>query len=328
MPTAAKRIGTLVVAVGLLAVTMPEEAWSRAGGGIRSGSGGSRSFSSPSRNSTAPSRPSAPSAEPSPTPTPRPVPSPGPADGLWRSVAGGVLGGILGGMLFGSLGFAGGYGGLGGGFGLMDLLLLGGVGYLIYWVINRGQRSEEATATSSYSRMASEPHSYTGGTASMATAGQPGALGSEELNCGLGHIRQTDPRFDETAFHAWCSDAFFRIQAAWMRRDLETLRPLLTQEVQEAFREQIEDLRAKRHINKLESIAVRSIELTEAWQEQGLDYITVRYLASLLDYTVEEISGKIVAGSDRQPVKFEEIWTWARPVGPNAWRLSAIHHPD
>src|SRR3990172_6572540 len=199
MLTAAKRIGTLVVAVGLLAVTMPEEAWSRAGGGIRSGSGGSRSFSSPSRSSTAPSRPSAPSAEPSPTPTTRPVPSPGPAGGLWRSVAGGVLGGILGGMLFGSLGFAGGYGGLGGGFGLMDLLLLGGVGYLIYWVINRGQRSEEATATSSYSRMASEPHSYTGGTASMATAEQPGALGSEELNRGLGHIRQTDPHFDKTA---------------------------------------------------------------------------------------------------------------------------------
>ena len=93
MLTAATRIGTLVVAVGLLAITMPEEAWSRAGG---------------------------------------------------------VLGGILGGMLFRSLGFAGGYGGFGGGFGLMDLLLLGGIGYLIYWVVNRGQRSEEATATSSY----------------------------------------------------------------------------------------------------------------------------------------------------------------------------------
>src|SRR3970040_1460667 len=108
----------------------------------------------------------------------------------------------------------------------MDLLLLGGIGSLIYWVINRGQRSEEATATSSYSRMASEPHSYTGGAAPMATAEQPGALGSEDLNRGLGHIRQTDPHFDKTAFHEWCSDAFFRIQAAWMHRDLETLRPL------------------------------------------------------------------------------------------------------
>ena len=328
MLTAARRIGALVMAVGLLAITMPEAAWSRAGGGISSGSRGSRSFSSPSRSSTAPSRPSAPSAQPRPSPAPQPVPSPAPAGGLWRSVAGGVLGGILGGMLFRSLGFAGGFGGFGGGFGLMDLLLLGGIGYLIYRVVKRGQRIEEATATSSYSRMPSESHSYAGDAAPMATAGQPGAGGSEELHRGLGHIRQMDPRFDETAFHEWCSDAFFRIQAAWMHRDSETLRPLLTQEMHEAFREQIEELRAKRHINKLESIAVRSIELTEAWQEQGLDYITVRYQASLLDYTAEEISGKIVAGSDREPVKFEESWTWVRPVGPNAWRLSAIHQPE
>ena len=113
-----------------------------------------------------------------------------------------------------------------------------------------------------------------------------------------------------------------------MRRDLETLRPLLTEEMYEAFREQIEELRAKRQINKLESIAVRSIELTEAWQDQGLDYLTVRYLASLLDYTVDETSGKIVEGSDREPAKFEEFWTWVRPVGPNAWRLSAIQQID
>jgi predicted lipid-binding transport protein (Tim44 family) len=25
-----------------------------------------------------------------------------------------------------------------------------------------------------------------------------------------------------------------------------------------------------------------------------------------------------------EPVKFEEFWTFARPVNPNPWRLSAI----
>ena len=64
--------------------------------------------------------------------------------------------------------------------------------------------------------------------------------------------------------------------------------------------------------------------LTEAWQEGGQDYVTVRFLASLLDYTVEEASGQVVEGSRSEPVKFEEYWTFARPVGPNPWRLSAI----
>ncbi len=324
-------LGTLVVAVGLLAITMPDEAWGRAAGGISSGSRGSRSFPSPSRSGSGPSRPSSPSTQPLSQPLPASAPPPAPvggAGGFWRSVAGGVLGGILGGMLFRSLGFAGGYGAFGFGFGLLDILLLAAIASVIFWVIRRGQRTEEATATSSYGRMPFEPYSPGGGNAPMAAVEELGPFSSQDLERGLGHVRQMDPRFNGAAFREWCSDTFFRIQAAWMRRDLEALRPLLTEEMYEAFREQIEELRSKRQINKLESIAVRSIELTEAWQEQGLDYITIRYLASLLDYTVDETSGKIVEGSDREPAKFEEFWTWVRPVGPNEWRLSAIHQVD
>jgi predicted lipid-binding transport protein (Tim44 family) len=227
-------------------------------------------------------------------------------------------------MLFSSLGFAGGYGGFGGGFGLLDILLLVGIGYLIFWVVRRGQRTEEATATSYYRQ---GPGGSYGSTAA-ATATMEPASGAEDLERGLSHIRQMDPRFDEAAFREWASDAFFRIQAAWMHRDLETLRPLLTEEMQEVFRTRIEELKAKRRINRLENITVRSIELTEAWQEQGLDYITVRFLANLLDYDVDEATGKIVSGSDTEPVKFEEYWTWVRPVGPNPWRLTAINQPD
>jgi predicted lipid-binding transport protein (Tim44 family) len=148
------------------------------------------------------------------------------------------------------------------------------------------------------------------------------------LERGLGHIRQMDPAFDEAGFKEWASDTFFRIQAAWMHRDLEKFRPVLTEEMQEVFRKQIEDLKARRQINRLENITVRSVELTEVWQERGLDYVTVRFLANLLDYTVDEATGKIVSGSDSEPVKFEEFWTWVRPVGPNSWKLSAINQAE
>jgi predicted lipid-binding transport protein (Tim44 family) len=244
--------------------------------------------------------------------------------GVWRSLAGGVVGGILGGMLFRSLGFAGGSGGSGGGFGLFELLLLAGIAYLIYWIVRRRRTSQEATATSYYSQAPADSYGSTGAPAAIL---EPTG-GSEDLGRGLGHIRQMDPRFDEVGFKEWTSDTFFRIQAAWMHRDLEKFRPLVAEEMQEVFRKQIEDLKTKRQINKLENIAVRSVELTEAWQERGLDFITVRFLANLLDYTADETTGKIVSGSDSEPVKFEEFWTWVRPVGPNPWRLSAINQPD
>jgi predicted lipid-binding transport protein (Tim44 family) len=226
-------------------------------------------------------------------------------------------------MLFRSLGFAGGAGGFGGGFGLMDLLLLAGIASLIYWVVRRGRaRQEAALAGGPVDRLMVEPDGLGGGTA---TLDPPTPSWQQDRDRGLSYIRQMDPSFDEGAFREGCTDRFFQIQAAWMRRDLAKLRPLLTEEMQAAFAAQIETANAKHQLNKLENITVRSVELTEAWQEQGQDYLTVRILANLLDYTVDEPTGRVVGGSDSEPVKFEEFWTWVRPVGKNAWRLSAIN---
>jgi predicted lipid-binding transport protein (Tim44 family) len=69
------------------------------------------------------------------------------------------------------------------------------------------------------------------------------------------------------------------------------------------------------------------VEISEAWQESGQDFVTVRFHANLLDYTVDEASGQVVSGNRTEPVKFEEYWTLTRPVGNNAWKLSAIQQP-
>ena len=315
------RLAILAIA-GLLALTLPVDSWARAGGGTSSGSRGSRSFSSPSRTYSAPAP--APSPSTRPTPAPAPMAQPAPAGGFLRSMAGGIVGGLLGGLLFRSLGFAGGAGGVGGGFGLMDLLLLAGIAYLIYWVVRRNRARQEAVlASGPVDRSVLEPDGL-GGVA-PATLDAPAPSWQQDLERGLGHLRQMDPGFDEGAFREGCTDRFFQIQAAWMRRDADKLRPLLTEEMQGVFAKQIETAKAKRQINTLENITVRSVELTEAWQEQGQDYLTVRILANLLDYTVDETTGKVVDGSDSVPVKFEEFWTWVRPVGRNDWRLSAIN---
>jgi predicted lipid-binding transport protein (Tim44 family) len=83
-------------------------------------------------------------------------------------------------------------------------------------------------------------------------------------------------------------------------------------------------LRAEGRINRLENIAVREVAVTEAWQERGQDFTTVHFLASLLDYTTDESGTRVLEGDAKEPVKFEEYWTFVRPVGPNSWKLSAI----
>ena len=73
------------------------------------------------------------------------------------------------------------------------------------------------------------------------------------------------------------------------------------------------------------NIAVRTVDITEVWQEAGQDFITVRFLANLLDYTIDESTKQVLTGSRTEPVKFEEYWTFTRSVGNNPWQLSAIN---
>ena len=292
---------------------MTVEAFARVGGSRSSGSRGSRSTSTPTR----PSQPSTPSstspstsssATPSQGPTPSQVPPPQPG-GFLRGMMGGLAGGFLGSMLFGGLGGMGG----GGGFGLLPIILLGGLGYLAYRFFVK-RRQEPPTWPSQVA--GTTPGPYAAPAAVADTAG-------EDRNKGLEYIHRMDPAFDEKTFGETASDAFFRLQGGWTRRDLSPVSGLLTDEMRATLQADADALKAKGQINRLENISVRNVEITEAWQESGQDYATVLFQANLLDYTTDE-AGKVLSGSDTVPVKFEEFWTFTRPVGPGTWRLSAI----
>ena len=222
---------------------------------------------------------------------------------------GGLAGGFLGSMLFGGLGGTGG----GEGSGLLPLLLLGGLGYLGYRFYAR-RRQEQAAGSPQLA--GTTPGPYAALSAVADTAG-------EDREKGLEYIRRMDPAFDEKAFGETASDFFFRLQGGWTRRDLSPVSGLLTDEMRATLQADADALKAKGQINRLENISVRNVEITEAWQESGHDYATVLFQANLLDYTTDE-AGKVLSGSDAVPVKFEEFWTFTRPVGPGAWRLSAI----
>ena len=295
------------------------DSFARVGGGMSSGFRGSRSFSSPVRPS--PMGPSQ-SYQSNPQQPAQPYGSPFGGGGFMRNMLGGMAGGFLGSMLFRGLGF-GGYGmGGGGGLGLFEIILIAFILYGVYRFVKRRREQAEGTSyyqSSSYGdpayRQAYEPSSA------------PGAQDADPL-AGLRYIRQMDSSFDETRFADTCMDTFFKIQGAWAVRDMSPVRNLLTDEMYRTIQADADKLRLEKRINKLDNIAVRSTDLSEAWQESGRDYITVRFYANLLDYTVDEATGQVVAGSRTDPVKFEEYWTFTRPLGNNPWQLSAITQPQ
>lgn len=311
------RCGLVLFSLFVLLSVFEIDAWARAGGGRSFGSRGSRTYTAP-RSTPAPT-PSSPSqGTPQYNPA-QPASSPFGGGGFLRGMAGGIVGGMLGGMLFRSLGFAGGSGGgFGGGFGIMEILLIGALLYGIYWFIKR-RRSEASAGTSYRDSSAMDA----GRTTAPMTAYEPETRESD-VETGLRHIRQMDPRFAEKDFTDGCMDRFFQVQGAWANRDMSGIRNLLTEEMYKSLQEEADQLRAKQRINRLDNIAVRSVEITEIWQEGGADFITAKIYANLLDYTTDERTGEVVSGSRTEPVKFQEYWTFTRPVGDHPWRLSAI----
>lgn len=144
------------------------------------------------------------------------------------------------------------------------------------------------------------------------------------LDDGLAELQRTDRSFDPKYFTEVASDVFFQVQAGWMRRDLDSYRHLLGTQLAEEYEKEFEEMRRLGHINKLESIAIRRVEITAAGSDGREDFVTVLFLANLLDYTVDEKTNEVVAGSMTTPVKFEEEWTWARPTGTQEWRLEGV----
>jgi predicted lipid-binding transport protein (Tim44 family) len=233
-------------------------------------------------------------------------------------LAGFALGGLVGSLLFGGFGGLGGLGGGFGGIGFFDILLIGAGVLLLVSFLRRRQTQPQPQ----YAMAGGAPaEAY-----ERAPAWTPQPAASPEasdLERGIGHIRAMDASFDPTAVAADAGRAFTVVQTAVGLRDLSLIRDALTPQMLAILEAQCDRLRSARQTNRIEQVQIRRAEVTEAWQESGRDWVTVSLRASLVDYTVDDGSGNLVDGS-RTPQEVEEYWTFTRPVGRNAWQLSAI----
>jgi predicted lipid-binding transport protein (Tim44 family) len=90
------------------------------------------------------------------------------------------------------------------------------------------------------------------------------------------------------------------------------------------FQQDVNRMVAEKRFNRLENIAVREVEIVDAGQNRGEEFITAKFYANLLDYTTDEKSDQVVSGSTMEPVKFLEYWTFSRSVGEKSWVLAGI----
>jgi len=294
----------LSLALPLISTVPPAEA--RIGGGISSGSRGARTFSAPPSTSTSPG-----AAQPFNRTFTQPG-SPGigsatgggffnrPGGGMLRGLAAGFLGAGLFGMLFGG-GLFGGVGGLSSLFGL--IIQIG----LIVFVVRMAMSWWQRRTAPAY---ADGPGGGLGG-ASAYRAGSGFGPGSG------GAPLEILPA-DYEAFERLLGD----IQAAWSNEDVAKLHTMATPEMVSYFNNDLQENRGRNVVNKVSGTKLLQGDLSEAWREGDTDYASVAMRFSMIDKTVDRVSGRLVEGSE-QPTEVTEVWTFVRPHGAN-WELSAI----
>jgi predicted lipid-binding transport protein (Tim44 family) len=297
----------VVLSLALPLMLAVSSADARVGGGLSSGSRGTRTFSAPPSTSTAPS---------AAQPFNRTFTEPGssglgsstagggffnrPGGGMLRGLAAGFLGAGLLGMLFGG-GLFGGLGGLSSLFGLV--LQIG----LIVIVVRLAMSWWQRRTTPAY-----------------ATGATPGPAGASTYRTGSGFGLGSASApleivpADYEAFERLLSD----IQAAWSNEDVAKLHTLATPEMVSYFTDDLQRNKARNVVNKVSGTKLLQGDLAEAWREGESDYASVAMRFSMIDKTLDRVSGRLVEGSE-QPSEATEVWTFLRPRGAN-WELSAI----
>lgn len=315
---------TLFVAF-FLVFAVSEDSQARPGGSRSSGSRGSRGFAPRSSQQSTYSRPAQPQQPAQPGnqfgSTPQP---PTQRNNFLSGLAGGVAGGLLGSMLFRGLGGGGmgnGFGG-GGGFGILEVLVLGGLAFLIYRMFKKRQASH-AQQPKSFSDFQQDP--ALGSAGFIGTQAGTQNQNFQSIESPVAVLQAEEPGFDLDRFKDERMDEFLKIQNRWGQRDLAPVSHLLELEIAKSFEEDLNGLRALGRINKIENVAVRSADVVEAWIEAGYLYATMHFRANLLDYTIDEATKTVLAGDAQNAIRFDEEWTFVRPLSiPRGWKLTAI----
>ncbi|TVM18478.1 Tim44 domain-containing protein [Oceanidesulfovibrio indonesiensis] len=227
-----------------------------------------------------------------------------------RGMFGGMIGGLLMGGLLGSLLFGGGFGGMG----ILELLLLGFVGYMIFKVVRSRRAAAQAAAAGG------DRYAYAGAPAGPSAGGAGGwdALRSEPAGRPQPQTSAAPAMpegIDEAEFIEGAKALYARLQSSWDRRDLDDIRSFTSSEVYEEIARQAQEDSAPGNTD----ILMIEARVLEARTEGSETIITVLYDALLRED----------ANADR-PTQVREVWHFHRDnTAPNPeWRLEGIQQLD
>ncbi len=145
-------------------------------------------------------------------------------------------------------------------------------------------------------------------------------------------VKAVDELFNKEEFLSWSRDLFVKLQEAWTARDWSTIRVFETNELFEQHHKQLQDYIDRKQINKMERICVKSAQLADFKQTGDKDILTVILKSRMVDYIIDEETGKVLKGdkvTDRHSTyKLEFIRKTGVKTKPGSNQINTTNCPN
>lgn len=124
-----------------------------------------------------------------------------------------------------------------------------------------------------------------------------------------------DPEFSESELKEKVANMYVQFQNAWQKKDMQELRPYLTENLYAQCERQLQELKRNKQTNRIERIAVLDVNPVGWMQQDGNDIMVVRLRTRIVDYVVDDATDNIIRGSNTAEKFMEYEWSLARTSG-------------
>lgn len=124
-----------------------------------------------------------------------------------------------------------------------------------------------------------------------------------------------DPTFSEAQFKEKLANLFVQFQNGWQDKDLEPLRPYMSDAYFAQMDRQLDAYRKNNRTKMIERIAVLGVELSGWKQENGSDVMIARLNTRFTTYTVDDRTGNLLNGSKTAEKFMDYEWQLIRTSG-------------
>uniref|UniRef100_A0A7V4LCP8 Tim44-like domain-containing protein n=1 Tax=Desulfobacca acetoxidans TaxID=60893 RepID=A0A7V4LCP8_9BACT len=196
--------------------------------------------------------------------------------------------------------------------GMLDLVVAFGVGHVGYRQYVRW-RERKSTPEPAPTRGFLRPESQT----------PSPLLVAEEAQAGVAAIMAQDPQFTLQKFREEVRQLLQEVYTAWNFQQVESLNGRVKEGLLDYLRMGLRIMALREELSRLEDLALEDITIISARSYEDQDFITLRFRGWVMDYVLDRVSGKLLAGSMAYPNIFLEVWELGRTRG-RPWMLLDI----